>query len=363
MDAGEDLKIRPSDTRPATGAAPGHGRRAVMRPGSRFALSIVGFVAVAGFAAGCGEEGSSGTEAPDTAASGAGCAPVAGNELVVLEDDKKLQTVDNVIPAINAKASSPAMIAALDKVSAALDTGKLIALNKAVAVDRKTSKVAAEEFASSAQLTSGISKGSSGNVKIGAANFPENQTLGELYRIVLTAAGYNASVQTIGNRELYEPALERGEIQVVPEYVGTLTEFLNKKANGPSATPLASSDLDKSVAALKDVGGKAGLTFGAPSPAQDQNAFAVTKPFADQHQLKTLSDLASKCAGTATVLGGPPECPQRPFCQPGLEQTYGMKFGQFASLDPGGPQTLTALRNGTISVGLVFSSDAALTAQ
>jgi osmoprotectant transport system substrate-binding protein len=333
-----------------------------MRPVSRLALGIAGIVAVVGFAAGCGEEGSSGTEEPGAAATGAGCAPVAGNELVALEDDKKLQTVDNIIPAVNAKSSSPELLAALDKVSAALDTPKLIDLNKAVAVDRKTSKVAAEEFAASEQLTSGITPGSGGAIKIGSANFPESQTLGELYRIALTAAGYTASVQTIGNRELYEPALERGEIQVFPEYVGTLTEFLNKKVNGANASPVASGDLDPTVTALKDLGTKSGLAFGTPSPAQDQNAFAVTKAFADQHGLTTLSDLAAKCSGTATILGGPQECPQRPFCQPGLEQTYGLKFGQFASLDPGGPQTLTALRNGTISVGLVFSSDAALTA-
>ena len=93
--------------------------------------------------AGCGSAGSSGTAAPPSAASGAGCAPVAGNDLVVLTDDKNLQNTDNVIPAINKKASSPQLIAALDKVSAALDTTKLIALNKAVDIDRKSSKAAA----------------------------------------------------------------------------------------------------------------------------------------------------------------------------------------------------------------------------
>jgi osmoprotectant transport system substrate-binding protein len=56
----------------------------------------------------------------------------------VLTDDKHLQNTDNVVPAINKKASSPQMIAALDKVSAALDTTKLIALNKAVDIDRKS---------------------------------------------------------------------------------------------------------------------------------------------------------------------------------------------------------------------------------
>ncbi|GAB3513515.1 hypothetical protein GCM10027575_30470 [Phytohabitans suffuscus] len=314
--------------------------------------------------AGCGDEGSSGTEAPATAGAGAGagCAPAAGSQLVVLEDDKKLQNTDNIVPAINAKASKPELVAALDKVSAALDTTKLIELNKAVDVDRKTPKVAAEEFATANSLTAGITKGQGGPITIGAANFSENQTLGELYAIVLTAAGYQPTVQQIGNRELYEPALEKGEIQVVPEYAATLADFLNGKVNGASAPAVSSPDLDETMSGLKTLGDKVGLTFGTPSAAQDQNAFAVTKEFADKNGLKTLSDLAAKCSGTATILGGPPECPQRPKCQKGLEEVYSFEAGAFSSLDAGGPQTKSALTTGTISVGLVFSSDGALAA-
>jgi osmoprotectant transport system substrate-binding protein len=333
-----------------------------MKATLRTTLGIVGILAAAGALTACGESGSSGTQAPASAASGAGCAPVADKQLVALTDDKKLQTADNVIPAINAKTNTPELVATLDKVSAALDTTKLINLNKAVDVDRKTPKVTAEEFASSAQLTSGISKGAGGTVKIGVANFSENQTLGELYRIALTAAGYKATVQQIGNREVYEPALEKGEVQVVPEYAGTLTEFLNTKVNGANAAPLASSDLDKTVTALKGLGEKVGLAFGTPSPAADQNTFAVTKALADQKGLTTLSDFAAKCSGQATVLGGPPECPQRPFCQPGLEKTYAIKFGSFSQLDAGGPLTKTALTTGKATIGLVFSSDSALAA-
>lgn len=330
-----------------------------MRPRSSFAIVSIGIFAAA-VLAGCGEAGSSGTEAPATAASGAGCAPVPGEQLVVLQDDKKLQNTDNVIPAVNAKAAQSQLVAALDKVSAALDTDKLIALNKAVDVDRKTAPAAAEEFAAANNVTDGIAKGPGGKIIIGAANFTENQILGELYRIALTAAGYQATVQQIGNRELYEPALEKGDVQVVPEYAATMAEFLNKKVNGANAATVASPDLDKTVEALKTLGDKVGIAFGQPSDAQDQNAFAVTQEFADKYGVKTLSDLAGKCSGQATVLGGPPECPQRPLCQAGLEKVYQFKAGSFSSLDPGGPQTKNALKTGTISVGLVFSSDGAL---
>jgi len=310
--------------------------------------------------AGCGSAGSSGTEAPPSSATGQGCAPVAGNDLVVLTDDKNLQNTDNVIPAINKKASSPQLIAALDKVSAALDTTKLIALNKAVDIDRKSSKAAATEFISTNNLTAGLEKGS-GDITVGAANFSESATLGEIYGQVLTAAGYKVKVQQIGNRELYEPALEKGDISVVPEYAATLATFLQGKVDKNGKDP-SSSDLNTTVTNLKALGDKVGLVFGQASQAQDQNAFAVTTAFADKYGVKTLSDLAAKCSGAATVLGGPAECPQRPKCQQGLVDVYKFQAGKFSSLDAGGPLTKTALKQGTISVGLVFSSDGALAA-
>jgi osmoprotectant transport system substrate-binding protein len=327
---------------------------------SRVAVGVVGLVAAAGMLAGCGKAGSSGTAAPPSAAGAGGCAPVAGTQLVVLDDDKHLQNTDNIIPAVNAKASSPELLAALNKVSAALDTPKLVALNKATDVDHKSSAAAAADFAQANNLTSGITKGAGGNIVVGAANFSENQTVAELYKLVLVAAGYNATTQTIGNRELYEPALEQGQIQVVPEYAATLAEFLNGKVNGPSPSPAASSDLNATVTALKSLGEKKGLTFGDAAKAADQNAFAVTKATADKYSLKTLSDFASKCSGKDSVLGGPAECPQRPFCQQGLESKYNITFGNFKSLDSGGNLTKTALTSGQITMGLVFSSDAAL---
>ncbi|AEB47634.1 substrate-binding region of abc-type glycine betaine transport system [Micromonospora maris AB-18-032] len=308
--------------------------------------------------AGCGEAGSSGTEAPQQSASGEGCAPVAGEQLIALTDDKALQNADNIIPAINTKVATPQLVAALDKVSAVLDTPKLVQLNKAVDVDRKSAQAAAQEFSAANGLADGVEKGSGGKITVGAGNFTESEIIAELYKIQLTAAGYQVTVQQIGNRELYEPALEKGEIQVVPEYAATMAEFLKGKTGGGS-DPVSSPDVEKTVTALRGLGEQVGLSFGQPAPAQNQNAFAVTKEFAEKYGVRTLSELAAKCSGTATVLGGPPECQERPFCKPGLEQTYGLSVGSFSSLDQGGPLTKTGLRNGTISVGLVFSTDAA----
>ena len=57
------------------------------------------------------------------------------------------------------------------------------------------------------------------------------------------------------------------------------------------------------------------------------------------------------------ILGGPPECPERPFCLIGLEETYGLEFEEFRPLDVGGPLTVAALQSGDIDVGLLLTSD------
>jgi osmoprotectant transport system substrate-binding protein len=322
---------------------------------SRSLTLAVAAIGLSASLAACGESGSS----SDSTSGKKGCAPVSGDEIVVLADSKKLQSVDNIIPAINTKAASAPLTAALDKVSDELDTDTLVGLNRQVDVERKTSKVAAETYVAKTQLDQGLEKGS-GKIVVGAANFGESQTLANVYALVLKGAGFDASVKTVGNRELYLPALEKGELSVVPEYVGTLTEFLNKKTNGPDAEPQASSDLDKTVAALTALGEKSGLTFGKPSEAADQNAFAVNKKLATEKNLKTLEDFAEECSGADTILAGPPECQERPFCKPGLEETYGIEFGGFAAFDAAGPLTKSALKKGDATIGLVLSSDGGL---
>lgn len=310
----------------------------------------------------CGEPGSAGGGPADDDAgtAAATCAPIPDDEIVVLDDDQHLQTVDNIIPAVNAEAAeqNPDLIALLDEVSAALDTDTLIALNRSVTIDRETSEDVAAEFVASAGIEADEAD-DAGSITIGAADFAESATLGHIYAEVLDAAGYGVDVTTIGNREAYLPALEKGEqVQVVPEYVGTLTEFINHDVNGPDADPVASSDLDSTVAGLRALGDQVGLVVGEPSDAQDQNAFAVTRAFAEEHGLSTLSDLAGACDGL--VLGAGPECTERPFCRPGLEETYGLTFSEFRSLDAGGPLTKEALKQGEITLGLVFSSDGSL---
>lgn len=320
----------------------------------RYALSLVaGAVLVAGCGGSSTTSTASGTlDAPSKAASS------AGDELVVLTDDQHLQTVDNVVPVVSAKVDSPALEQALNGVTKVLTTDDLVGLNKSADVERKTPAAVAKDYVASKSLADGLS-GGKGKVVVGAANFSENQILANIFVDVLKAAGFDASVKPVTSRDVYGPALEAGQLQVMAEYAGTFTEYFNKKANGADAAPAASSDLQATVTALRGFAEKKGLKILEPAEAADQNAFAVTKTFAEANDLHTLSDLKSYKG--SLVLGGPPECPTRPFCQAGLEKTYGLTFASFVALDAGGPLTKTALKQGKVQLGLVFSSDGSLT--
>lgn len=217
-----------------------------------------------------------------------------------------------------------------------------------------------------ALLLAGCSNGGAGKVKpaggggkgsltVAAFTFGESQILAHMFADVLAKAGYKTSVKQLTNRQVVEPALETGEVDVVPEYLGTLTEFLNTKDSGPKAKPLASSDQAKTLAALRKQAAKHHLVVLEPSQATDQNVFAVTRDFATKYKLSRLSDLTSYKG--KLVLGGPPDCPKRAFCQLGLERLYALKFTGFTSLDAGGPLTKEALKQGKVQLGLVFSSD------
>ena len=200
--------------------------------------------------------------------------------------------------------------------------------------------------------------GGKGSLVIGSAGFTESSVLAQLYAKVLGDAGYSTSVQTLNNRELYEPALEKGQIDVVPEYAATLAEFLNAKVNGPKAKPVASSDVTATVAALTKLAGPRGLKVLAVGDAVDQNAFAVTKAFADQHHLKTLSDLGSSKLPVKLAAGD--ECPDRPFCEPGLKQTYGIDVTGIDPKGVGTPQSKQAVKDGTDQLVLTTTTDATL---
>ena len=195
-------------------------------------------------------------------------------------------------------------------------------------------------------------------ITIASFNFSESIILAHIYGDALKNKGYTINYKDkLGNREIVEPSLENGLIDLYAGYAATDLDFVDGR-QGVSLE--AGSDAQANVQKLNARLNPKGVKVLDPSPAVDQNAFAVTKAEADQNNLTKLSDLTAVASGW--TLGGPPECPQRPFCQPGLQQTYGLHFKAFKSLDAGGPLTYAALKNGNINIGLVFSSDGGIAA-
>jgi osmoprotectant transport system substrate-binding protein len=188
------------------------------------------------------------------------------------------------------------------------------------------------------------------SLTVGAVGFAENQIVAEMYAQVLENAGYEVDRQTsLESREILHPAMQSGEIDIAPEYLSSLYLFLDPEGE-------SSGDPDEVVQKLEGV--LEGVTLLEYAEANDTNAFVVTQETADEFGLTTMSDLAP-VAGDL-VLGGPPECPERPFCIPGLADTYGIEFGDFQPLDVGGPLTVEALDGGQIDVALLFSTSSVI---
>jgi osmoprotectant transport system substrate-binding protein len=179
--------------------------------------------------------------------------------------------------------------------------------------------------------------------------FAENQIVAEMYAQVLEQAGYQVERDlSLRSRETSQTALEEGQIDVKPEYLSSLLLFLDPGADASADT----ADVARMNAQLLR---PRGITVLTPSPAQDTNQFVANVEAAERYDLTTMSSLIP--VADQLTLGGPPECPVRPFCLPGMSRVYGITFKDFTPLDAGGPLTIDALMRGEVQVGLLFSTD------
>jgi osmoprotectant transport system substrate-binding protein len=189
-------------------------------------------------------------------------------------------------------------------------------------------------------------------IVVGSFAFNESVIVAEIYAQVLEANGYTVERKlNLGNREVVKPALESGEIDLVPEYVGTLAGFLGAEE---------SADSQETWEAAKAAFEANGVTLLEYSPAQDKNAYVVTAETAAEFGLEKVSDLEP--LASEFVFGGPPECPDRPLCLIGLRDVYGLDFAEFKPLDVAGPITIAALESGEIDLALLFSTQGIIAA-
>ncbi|MET9534599.1 MULTISPECIES: ABC transporter substrate-binding protein [unclassified Streptomyces] len=188
---------------------------------------------------------------------------------------------------------------------------------------------------------------SSGGLVIGTANFTENQILGYLYAGALKAAGIKSTVKpNLGSREIIVPALKGGDIDLLPEYQGSLLLYLNKKA-----TETEAGAMQNALAAVLP----ASLEVLPYAAAEDRDSFAVTRETADKYGLKSLADL--KKVNGKLVFGAAAEMQKRVVGVVGLKDQYGVEFKEFKALDSSGPLVKGALKKGDVDVANVFTTD------
>ena len=187
-------------------------------------------------------------------------------------------------------------------------------------------------------------------ITVGSFDFSESVLLAEIYGQALAADNFPVRIlPDLGPRELVDSALMSGLVQLVPEYAGSALEFFS--LGRLSAT----SDAEAANRALAGSVAGRGLVPASPAPAQDANAIVVTAATAARYGLRSIADLARLAPGL--MFGGPPECPGRAYCLPGLKRVYGLRFKTFTPLDAGGPLTLQALEERDIGVALLFTTD------
>jgi osmoprotectant transport system substrate-binding protein len=193
-------------------------------------------------------------------------------------------------------------------------------------------------------------------ITVGAFDFPESVLLAHIYGDALKAEGFPVRILPgLGSRELVDPALLSGLIQLVPEYAGSALQF--NSLGRLSAT----SDVMATSKALTQLMADRGVVAGLPAAAQNTNAIVVRAATAARYGLRSIADLARVAPRLA--FGGPAECPGRAYCLPGLKQAYGLRFKSFIALDAGGPLTLQALTEGNVDVALLFSTDPSISAR
>lgn len=183
---------------------------------------------------------------------------------------------------------------------------------------------------------------------VGSQDYYSNEIVAEIYSQALEAGGYTVDRQfLLGTREVYLPELENGNIDVFPEYIGSLLQALQPDATGGTADEVFSALGD----ALPD-----GLTALSYADASDQNSWTVTQAFADKYSLTDIASLAN--VTEPITVGGNAELETRPYGPTALKDKYGINVAGFTPVeDNGGPLTVKALVDGQVQLANIFTAD------
>lgn len=209
---------------------------------------------------------------------------------VILQDDKSFQQAGNIIPVIRLSKATPEVTTLIDRVSSTMTQGDLYMLDAETGLENESPAQAARAYVQAKRLGGTGKPATPESVTVGSASFAENEVLADIYIDVLTDAGYAVTAKlNLGSREVYEPELAAGTIDLLPEYVGNFLTFLN-----PAITNLS---LSSSVAMLRDLLEPSGLTVLDPSSVTDSDTIVVTQATATKYHLTKISDLGAPFPG------------------------------------------------------------------
>ncbi|OUC87796.1 ABC transporter substrate-binding protein [Streptosporangium minutum] len=181
-----------------------------------------------------------------------------------------------------------------------------------------------------------------GKVVVGSANFPENVLLAEIYAQALEAKGVQVERKlNIGSREVLVDQAKSGGLTVLPEYIGSLLAFVDKTTTAKTKDDVVAGLKEKLPAELEVL---------EPAAAEDNNSLTVTKATAAKDGLATIEDLVK--VGKTFAVGGPPEFQSRQ--EKNFKDTYGLEFKEWKKT---GDATADAIKDGTVQVGNVFTTD------
>jgi glycine betaine/choline ABC-type transport system substrate-binding protein len=210
---------------------------------------------------------------------------IAANNFVILADPKSNFAAQNVLPIINKAKATDGVKKTLNAISAKLDTAGLGALMVKVITNKEDPDAVAKGWLTTEKLDATGTDAAGVSIKVGSANFPENVLLADIYADALKDEGATISTTlNIGSREKYVPALKDGSIDLLPEYNGSILQYLDKTATATSPADVLAA-LQKAL--------PANLIVLDQSAAQDSDAIVVTQATATKYHLKSIGDLAA----------------------------------------------------------------------
>ena len=188
---------------------------------------------------------------------------------------------------------------------------------------------------------------SSNAIVIGSQDYYSNEIIAETYAQALEAADYTVERDLrIGQREAYLPEIEAGAVDLFPEYTGPALQYWMPD----TASRLAADVYTELQTVVPD-----GLRVLDQSPATDQDAYVVTREFAEQWGLTSIADLA-KVTDPLTI-GGNSEGETRPNGPQGLKEQYGVDVDFTPIEDGGGPLTVKALKDNDVQLAIIYTAD------